>query len=623
MIADRKYASNTQVDRKIYWEDFAENEDEYSVPEHIEQHADELRQQYISYIHSVSQVQINEKTLRQNLCLPDGLSYWWMTFLAEKNPSKSTAPYNCIRLFALEKILQGFCGLTIIRIRNPRQRKAIINLCQNMGFDIKLEAAGIEAVEKDAAYFYQKIPAALRCLLSLRHLVRKFKLSRLKAKDLLSGDDVIFFCSYFYHLDREKCSKAHFYSHQWEQLPEILAEMELRQNWLHHYLLDKGNVDEYTALKWLDTFNSKKDMRHVFIESYLTIGVLIKTINLYIRLAYIYLKTGRVSRVRIEEQGNASPWYFLDHDWKHSLLGPAAFNNCLWIVLFDKILSAIPHQKIGLYLWENEGWESAFVHAWKKNGHGTLIGVPHSTIRYWALNNFDPLQVHDSELEHNKPLPDKLAVNGGFARKMLQDSSYPEEKLVDVEAARYQYLNPASCKNEANELNRRHSSSGGKVLRILVLGEFTRQSTLRMLDCLQQAMRLIAVPVEISLKNHPACVVEKDEIELDFELYEGRLDTIGDQFDIAYIGNATSAGFDALMQKIVTIIFMDVNDFNMSPLRGLESVYFCGTSQALSEVINKNVTDSENRVRSLPLKSIFNLDPGFPLWKQLVESHSA
>src|SRR6266513_2814318 len=99
-------------------------------------------------------------------------------------------------------------------------------------------------------------------------------------------------------------------------------------------------------------------------------------------------------------------WPVLRGDWSDSMRGPAAVNNLLMIELFDEVLRSMPHQATGLYLCENQGWERAMIHAWRKHRHGRLIAVAHSTIRFWDLRYFtDPRTLH-SEESHRIPRAD-------------------------------------------------------------------------------------------------------------------------------------------------------------------------------------------------------------------------
>ena len=41
-----------------------------------------------------------------------------------------------------------------------------------------------------------------------------------------------------------------------------------------------------------------------------------------------------------------------------------------------------------MYLQENQGWEFALIQVWEKAKSWELIGVPHSTIRYWDMRYY-------------------------------------------------------------------------------------------------------------------------------------------------------------------------------------------------------------------------------------------
>ena len=141
---------------------------------------------------------------------------------------------------------------------------------------------------------------------------------------------------------------------------------------------------------------------------------------------------------------------------------------------------------------ENQGWERIFLHFWRKHGHGTIIGVPHSTIRYWDLRYFDTT-THKSLAD--LPQPDLVAVNGEHGWQMLQQSCYPMERCVSVEALRYQYLvklKPVHLKKASKDINR-----------LLVLGDIQPETTHQMLLELEKSYTLLERKVEIWIKPHP------------------------------------------------------------------------------------------------------------------------
>src|SRR3990172_7308266 len=117
--------------------------------------------------------------------------------------------------------------------------------------------------------------------------------------------------------------------------------------------------------------------------------------------------------------------------------GPVAISNLLWIELFDVALRDLPHQKKGLYLCENQAWERAFIHAWRKYSHGQLIAVAHSTVRFWDLRYFtDPRTIRSSD-KNSMPQPDLIALNGKAAIDAYRSMDFPQTAFAECEALRY------------------------------------------------------------------------------------------------------------------------------------------------------------------------------------------
>ena len=122
------------------------------------------------------------------------------------------------------------------------------------------------------------------------------------------------------------------------------------------------------------------------------------------------------------------------------MLGPVAISNALFLNLFEQVLKSQSYQKMGFYLLENQAWERALIYAWKASGHGDLIGVQHSTVRYWDLRYFSDFRNYERKNCNDMPIPDRVALNGKVSITAYRDGGYPENMLVEVEALRYLHL---------------------------------------------------------------------------------------------------------------------------------------------------------------------------------------
>ena len=78
-------------------------------------------------------------------------------------------------------------------------------------------------------------------------------------------------------------------------------------------------------------------------------------------------------------------------------------------------------------------------------GNGNLIGVPHSTVRFWDLCYFFDSRCFSAQM----PRPWQIAINGNLMNKSYIDSGYNQNELVNVETLRYLYLNTNDASKKA------------------------------------------------------------------------------------------------------------------------------------------------------------------------------
>jgi surface carbohydrate biosynthesis protein (TIGR04326 family) len=283
----------------------------------------------------------------------------------------------------------------------------------------------------------------------------------------------------------------------------------------------------------------------------------------------------------------------------------------MWVELFDAVLSDIPHQETGLYLCENQAWECALVRAWRRNGHGRIIGVPHSTTPFWYLNLYDDPREFNRLRDGAKPIPDALAVNGPMARKALLDAGYPATRLVEVEALRFQYLAPFAtrrtndCVSRTSRLRRR----------VLVLGDYTFRQTIKMMHCIEAASSLTELEISVTLKPHPtSSIVERDLPSIQFAVTGRPLGEIVGDFDFAFCSNSTSAVLDALLAGLDVAVFLDNEEFNHSPLRRAAGVRFVSSPAELAAALQ----DGDRGAAPPRVEEFFWIDNRLPRWNRLL-----
>ena len=626
VVWDQDDEPSAQPERLVYWRRFDRGESVSSIPRYLEEHADRLKKKYLAFIHDLGEFRVAGRRVIDHLDAGDGFSFWWMTQLAEKSPFKSPRIYDCLRLLALEEILIADRpdSLTLVSCDQALTR-AISRLCRNMGIGFRTERLfGMKDGRIALRAVYDALPSWLQGLLSLRHALRRWSLRRIRAPRWYSGDNDLFICSYFIHLDKRRCAQGSFHSRQWEGLPKFLHDNGRNINWMQLFLISEVVPDVETGISWVQAFNQDAANQglHIFLESYLTPGRVARALRLWLWLIRVKLRLWNIQAAFNVSGSSVWLWPVLRGDWHSSLNGPAAMSNCLNVTLFDDALSAMPRQHQGMYLFENQAWEKALLRAWRRHGHGEIIGVPHSTVPYWHLYYFDDPRSLRPGGNCPLPLPDVLAVNGLVAWDAFAGGGYPKEMLIEVEALRYLYLHKLAggARNESSESGRQRGSGP---LRVLIVGDIIPASMDSLLRLLLEAVRQIPSGYEFTLKPHPGYAVDVGRFPgLSVALTNEPLAILLDNFDVALAANSTSAAVDAYVDGLPVIVALDGRSLNLSPLRGRPGASFVSTSQDLANALESLAGGFD--ADECSHEDFFFLSPDLQRWRRLLEkvSHS-
>jgi surface carbohydrate biosynthesis protein (TIGR04326 family) len=282
--------------------------------------------------------------------------------------------------------------------------------------------------------------------------------------------------------------------------------------------------------------------------------------------------------------------------------------NCLFLRLLERSLKLLPQQELGIYLLENIGWEMAFVHAWKAAGHGTLVGVPHSTVRYWDLRYFYDPRSYARTGRNDLPLPDLVAINGPPAAAAYRDGGFPEDRLIEVEALRYLHL-------EKLGVGPRAARGAGAPLRVLILGDYMPHATSHQMRMLAAATSMLPPETRYIVKPHPSCPIRQhDYPSMQLEITGEPMALLLASCDVAYTSNMTSAAVDAYSAGVGVVSVLDPASLNISPLRGLASVTYVTSPSELARALSAARREKDDS----PRRPYFCLDRQLPRWRRLL-----
>ena len=598
----------------IFWRCFYEGDglNGISLPKLVEEQAENLRSRYLEWIYKLGETRIKGKRVIDNLELRPGFSYWWMTLLAEKDDTKSPRIYDAVRLLALEELIIKLQPLKIILAGSNKTVAKIIGFCcRKTGIDFEWNQS--QKPDKQISpilYLYDSLPYPIKAVsLLMRYIWKKWSITKnLKDVDNLITPEITF-VDYLIHLNISTFETGRFASNFWTNLLEIFNQDQIRVNWLHLFVQHDLVRTPKHAMDLIAQFNQSGDglESHALLDCELNLSSALATLSDYLKISWLSWRLDKIGHYFSPADSNLDFWPLFKQDWFDSMQGPTAMWNCLVLNLIEKKLKHIPHQKLGVYLQENQGWEMAFIYAWRSAGHGRLIGVPHSTIRYWDLRYFSDPRNYIHVRRNGLPLPDHVALNGPMAMNAYRKGKYSIDQLVEVEALRYLYL-----KNKGGTRTKSENSSSSLI--VLVCGDYLPVVSRQMMLWLVSAANEMPTNTRYLLRPHPSCaILARDYPSLKMQLTSAPLSELLTECDVAFTSNITSAAVDAYCAGVQVVQVLDGNAFNMSPLRGLKGVKYVTNPSELAEAF-LDIQKSNNVI----VEPYFYLDYELPRWRKLL-----
>ena len=598
------------------WNGYKENGSLFSLLRYVEANSERLREKYLDLIHDLGETQIQGKRLVEHLNLGEGFSLWWMSLLAEKSPWKSSI-VDFIRLMALEEIvLDKRPGKFLLVSANRNLHEALKGFCEKLDISYQWQQLSDPSSKKlSRRVIYCALPHLVQALITLvRHVWVRWPLRKAEKSDWFEGENSLFFCSYFFHINPKLAEKGCFNSRYWEGLQDLMGNLGLNGNWLQHYYPHEAVPNPDLAVDWAQRFNRERQNQgfHVFLDTYLSWRVIFQVLKRWIKILPISWRLRKIKNAFKRPGSCLSLWPLMKGDWHTSIFGSVSIGNLLCMELFDGALRNLPHQKKGLYVCENQGWERALIHAWNKHGHGKLIAVAHAVGRFWDLRYFNDSRVTRSSKPYSMPQATATVLYGKEAIDAYLSVDHPMETIVNCEDLRMGHLN--------NFLAGHHLVGDKKndKIKVLIVGEFTPSGTIRILQLLEEALSQITVALTYTFKPHPNYYVKAtDYPSLNLEVVTDPLEKIIRDYDIVYSANKTTVAVDAYVAGLPGIVMLDGMELNLNPLRGKQGACFVGTAKELADALQMV---QHNTVDRSDVSEFYFLDPELPRWRRLLSS---
>lgn len=617
-LIEGKIGDNIAFETPIYnWDGLMTENGAISLPDYIEKNADRLRGKFIDFIHEMGELNLNGYKVNNELLTYKGYSLWWMSTLVEKNLVKTPEISDCIKMFALEEILvENKIRELNLYATNLALIKSIKDLSQRLG--IKLIVNKFREQKPLLLLIRQQFPALLKGLIYLFNQYRIYRIGYSKQFDNWHSESrQIFVFSHFINFELPNDENKSIYSRYWVTLPNLLNKYKIKMTFLNHFYFTEHvrTVNEgVQLLKKINNNSTKHGEIHHCVPLFLSKKNVVRVLFKYLLIHLRSYRISKAEKIFIPVNSSLNFWYLLKGDWRNSMLGTVLVENLLFIEAIENFFQKLPEQRLGLYLQENNGWERAFIHAWKKYQKSELIGVAHTVIRYWDLRYYEHKNAFLSEgNESGIPLPNYIAINGPVAENMLLKTGYPQNAIIQVEALRYLSIPVENFQKPVE-----HSDN---YINVLVCGDIDIASTSEMLLSLKFFIdnRKESNPeFRFTYKSHPVNDLTLHSFGLEHvQVTTKKISDIISNYDVAIVTDSTTAGVEAYLAGLDVIVFSYAKRLNFSPLRNIKNVHFASNSKQLKDCLNimpvsANIKDREQ---------FFWSDPELPKWNQLFSKY--
>lgn len=626
----------------ILWQGRSDKKAIICIEEEFEKRLLQIRTRHMLWAYATGNQKAGRASLAQKLEAGAAPSMWWTSLIYERHPKLSPNLYTIYKLVCLELVLLE-SGATALRLRGGdwRLKKVVRRLCKDSG--IAFSYARGDAEERSGSQglirrLYLLMPAPLRALARFAHWAWKIrrKLPPVTALPPLEPSQecsrpAATITTYFPNIDLHAAGERRFRSRYWESLHGALNAEAARERpngghfvrWLLiRFPSPDLSFEECLRLRDLFQKEGKDGLSFNFLEEFLYTKDLWRALLRWLRLCCLApLLAPWFARHCHFAGSKVAFWPYMRHQWNESLAGWRSLERCLTNLAFSRYCQLAGEQRWHLYPLENCPWERMLTMAARKYGGGPIYGAQHSTVRPTDFRYFDaPETFVDPACAIFQP--DRICGNGASACSQWLENRMPPERLSQVEALRYLYLDdpeqpkrtPDPIPPQAGEPLEPHK---GK--RLLVLTSFFKDETDAHLRLLKEALAQGALQAyQIVLKPHPYLQpqewlanlpeTERSRIfvshaPLALELSEGT---------IVWASNSTTGALEAALKGLPLLVMASCNDFDLCPIQNIPGLLRTATLNDLREGLQN--------VEPLKLEPDYlDLKPGLHAWRKLLD----
>ena len=590
-----------------------------SIPQRTKSRALETKAEYFSWVHELGRTPVGESTLVSYLKVLDNLSYWWMTSIAVKSTFQNDSVYTVFKLRTLERLyLERNCSGLVYCGNNQALHETLQNWCKILGhsyerFHIENKKASEKIETRD---WLRKFPGWVQALAYLiKNWYFRFRFINAvcpKRVKQLQEQDGVTIVTYFPNIDREKTSRGEYWSRYWESLHPVLDRLPFKVNWVWFYFESSGfKFEEAVPLRDACNKTNPEKSQCFFIEEFLTWGVFLKALKLYLTIYRKGLRLKEVQRAFSFPGSRMNFFPVLKKEWETSFFGNIAFDGAMRMAMFDCMAKTLPATPWGLFTWENLSWDFALMSAWRRHRKETrILAAQHGFFRPFDLRLYSDSRDFGETGEMAIPTPDKLCVNNREGMSLLREVGFPQEKIAKTDALRYFDL-----KGRYSIYKKTMPATGRILLVIMGITDRENQFQFQLLREAATAGGLQSYS-QVFIKPHPGLSPDGlkpvYESGIKFLIKDQPLSELWPDVDVVYGAHSTGASWEASWYGIPAIVAAALGSLDLNPLSGLPGVRFVANGPELSEQLENP------QLAEIP-EDYFFLGDDLKLWEALLQ----
>jgi len=559
----------------VYWAQYISGQERkkgnISLPEMINENVSYWKPRYLSWLESVGKSPYGSTTVVDALLIRPGLSYWWMTVPAENPFSPRSVAYATLRLWALVQIADDHHVEELEVHGAETELEEVLTLwCKRTGRQItfmrgRTTNKNESLIQTTYSHIKRRFPPLFSGIsfIALQYL-HYFSWRRHKLSSGTTDDPALTVVDYFANLDVQAAQEGTYTSNYWGPLTQILPILGKTVNWIHIDMKTAALLDVHSARKAIRSLNRENgSSRHVLLQDYLRLRVLLKAALQYLRLRKITKQVAtQISWTETVSGLDVSP--LLRSRLNSDFQGVGAASNALWLSLFEEAIPLRPAQDSCIYLMENQPWELALLQARMARGAGPNVGVAHVPVRTWDFRYALGSSTVCAENGRTRPMPSQVTVSDPKSETVMIANGLEPSTIVKVEALRF--LSGASIRTVSTVASHVQTveCSGP---RVLVFGEYDASMCAKQLRILSELAPLVGDKCAFTFRPHPAKQILHGSLPTGVSLSEAHTaEEALAECDLAFCCNISSASIYASLMGIPILIFKDGRLLDGSPL---------------------------------------------------------